>query len=289
MNLILHHRKTKISFLKEVLPKVRSVEIPRRAAALAFYAISAIAPLIIIFIGVSGLIIDRSLAETTLLSYFQNKVGDRSVFFLQETIESLKKSESHLTFSFIGFLITFYGLLHFFKDLKKSFFLIFDVSLGFEKSLKKTFGNFLKSLSFSFFLAFLILLLIFISAVLPLIISFGADTLGWHFFAKNSILNFIIVFIATILILSLMYKIVSLDKITWKSAFIGALLSAALLTFLNVGLLGYLNLFHTSNAIYGVSGSFITLLLWIYYSTQILLIGAVVAAMAKANQIIYLK
>ncbi|MEK7552187.1 MAG: YihY/virulence factor BrkB family protein [Patescibacteria group bacterium] len=289
MNVTLHHRKTKLSFFGEIIPKIKSVEIPKHAAALAFYAISAMAPLIIIFVSLSGLIIDQSIAETRLLTFFQNRVGEQSTSFINDLIESLKQSKSHLTFSFIGFFITFYGLSHFFNTLKGSFFAIFGVKLGLDENLKKTFLNYLKSLGFSVYLVFLILMIVFISVIAPLILSFSANFFGLEFFAKSQLLNFFLVFVSTILLLTLMYKTVGSKKTTWKSSLTGAIICTILFGFLNAALILYFNLFYTNDAVYGASGSFIAVLLWVYYSTQVLLIGAIVAAISKTNPVVYLK
>lgn len=289
MNVTLHHRKTKLSFLGEIIPKIKSVEIPKHAAALAFYAISAIAPMIIIFVSVSGLIIDQSIAEARLLNFFQNRVGEQAGSFIRDLIQSLKESKSHLTFSFIGFFITIYGLWHFFNTLKAAFFAIFGVSLDLDRNLKKTFLNYLKSLAYSFYLVFLVLMIVFISIITPFILGFSANFFGLEFFAKSQVLNFSLVFISTILLLTLMYKTVSGKKTTWKSSVTGAILCTILFGFLNAALILYFNLFYTHDAVYGASGSFIAILLWVYYSTQVLLIGAVVAAISKTNPVVYLK
>lgn len=289
MNVTLHHRKTKLSFLTELVPKIKSVEIPKHAAALAFYVISAIAPMILIIVALSGLFVDQGLVEARLLTFFQNKAGEQSVPFINDLMEGMRQSKSHLTFSFIGFFVTLYGLSHFFNTLKASFFAIFGVDLGMGKNLKKTFINYLKSFAFSVYLVFLILMIVFISVIAPLLLSFSANFFGLEFFAKSQFLSFSIVFISTVLLLSLMYKTVSGKRTSWKSSIAGAVICTILFALLNAALILYFNLFYVSDAVYGASGSFIAVLLWVYYSTQVLLIGAVVAAISKTNPVISLK
>jgi len=82
-----------------------------------------------------------------------------------------------------------------------------------------------------------------------------------------------------------MYKSVSLNSLSWKSALIGAAFGTLLFSLLNVVLVLYFKLFDSAHAIYGASGSLIAFLLWVYYSSQILLIGALTSSIVNKTNI----
>jgi len=241
--------------------------------------------MIIIFVSLSGLIIDRGVVESQLLNFFQNRAGERATLFLGEILESIKRSEAHLLFSFVGFFIMIYGLLHFFNALKKSFFQIFRVHFGPEKTIQKTFINYIKSLSFSFYLALMVFVLVFVSIVAPFVLSFSSKILGLQIFTKIPLADLFIVLILTLVFLAIMYKSVSLNSLSWKSALIGAAFGTLLFSLLNVVLVLYFKLFDSAHAIYGASGSLIAFLLWVYYSSQILLIGALTSSIVNKTNI----
>lgn len=272
------------SLTKRIFSGIKEANITRNASSVAFYAMYALAPMLVIFVSIGGLVMDQGVVETQLVSFAENRAGEEVASFLMEAIDSIKKSEAHLIFSFIGLFIMIYGLMHFFNALKHSLFSIFEVDLGKEKTIKKTLFNYIKSILFSFYLAIMFFALVFVSIITPIILSFSSNFLG--FLTKIPLLDLVIALTLTLLILSVMYKNVSLNRISWRSAFLGAVSGALLLSLLNIVLVFYLKLFDGAHAIYGASGSLVAFLLWVYYSSMILLIGALVSSLVEKPKLI---
>lgn len=271
---------TRFNFIRQIIKESKRAEIPRHSAALAFYAIYALAPLAILFVSLSGFLIDQKIAEEQLINYFQTKAGGKAVPFIETFLIGIKETKAHLFFSFVGIFIMIYGLSHFFNNLKKSFFVIFGVHFGSARTLGKTAINFLKSFSYSLLLVFFVLALIFLNTVVPIFLNLADGFLKLGI-SRVPFLDFASVFLVTFLTLSALYKLVSVGELSWKNSMIGAILATLLFSLLNIALALYFNLFNSAHSIYGTSASLIAFLLWIYSSSQILLLGALAGLLSK--------
>lgn len=269
-------------FLKRIYSEVSEVRMAKYSAALAFYAIYALAPMVIIFVSIGGLTIGEGLVEERIIFYFQERLGDSVVPFFENMVSSIQESRAHILFSAVGLLFVFYGLSHFFSTLREAFFTIFGIEFGIAKNLPKTFNNFLRSAIYTFVLTILIFVLILINALAPIFLSFS-DLWFIGFLSHIPFMNFLMTFVLTILILAFIYKFVSGFQISWARAFWGGTLAAVLFAFLNIILALYFSLFHSAHAIYGASASLIAFLLWVYYSTKILLAGALATRVFSKN------
>ncbi|GEM_PF-6166414 len=269
-----------LNFIKKVGGEARRAEIPRHAAALAFYAIYALAPMVIIFVAIGGVLLGQGLAEEQLIRYFDIRTGGKAVPFIEDFLSGLKETRAHLLFSAVGLFILLYGLSHFFNTLKKAFFGIFGVHFGPERGVSQTLLNFLKSAAYSVFLAVFIILLTFLNTIIPVIIRFASGNLEFALL-KSSWTIFAVVFVLTVLTLAFMYKIVSAGGVAWRDALVGGIFGTILFSILNIALSLYFNLFHSAHAIYGASSSLIAFLLWIYSVSQILLLGGLSAELSK--------
>ncbi len=267
-------------FIKKISQEARRVEIPRHAAALAFYAIYALAPIIIIFVSLSGFIVGQGLVEDQIVGYFELRTGGKAVPFVEDFLNGLKESRAHFLFSAVGLLILFYGLSHFFNTLKKAFFDIFGIHFGPVRGVNQTLFNILKSVYYSVFLAGFIILLTFLNIVIPLFTRSAFSSLNSSI-ASSPVLIFSVVFVLMVFSLAFMYKVVSVGRVNWRDSFFGGFLGALLFSVLNILLSLYFSLFYSAHAIYGASSSLIAFLLWIYSVSQILLFGALGSLLSK--------
>jgi len=258
-------------------------ELATYSAALAFYAIYALAPMLIIFISIAGFLVGEEVAQERILFYFEQRVGEGAVPFFENVILAVNQSEAHVLFSFLGIFIMIYGLVHFFSTLKEALFSIFGVRFDMTSNLPKNFLNFIKSAGYTLALLVLILILISLNALAPLVLNFPGYLSFLVFLSGFPFIDLILAFLLTVAILTFSYGFVSSFNIKWRSALVGAFSAAFLLLFLNVLLALYFSLFKGVHAIYGASSSLVAFLLWVYYSTRILLIGAFTAEITNQN------
>ena len=232
--------------------------------------------MIIIFTAIGGLLIGEGAAESQLVNYFGERLGDKAMPLFQDLILALKQSEASALFSIIGLVIMIYGLAHFFFVLREAFFSIFGVDFKRLKDSKGKFKTFAHSMLYTFFLAVLVLSLMFVNILTPFLISFPGIFL-LDFLSKLPFVNFLTTLITSTLALTLIYKFAAGGSVFWRSALLGAVTAALLFTVVNVALVLYFGIFAGIDAIYGASGALIAFLLWVYYSTKILLFGGLIA------------
>ena len=241
------------------------------SAALAYYTIFSLAPLLIIAIAVAGVFFGNSAASAEALDQLQNIIGPVGAEYVGHLIELASRPSSSLIATLIGVATLLVGATGTFVELQEALNTIWNV-----KSKGSGVWHFFRKrmLSFAMILAiglFLLALLI-LSAVLAAMGKYLSNIvpgylilLGW----ANRGFSFGV----TALFFAAIYKILPDTKVRWKDVWFGAL-GASLLFSVGRYVIG-LYLRHSSIAsLYGAAGSFAIMLVWIYYSAQILFIGA---------------
>jgi membrane protein len=258
---------------KITLREWKSREAPRRGAALAFYTILSLAPLLIIVVALSALLFGKSSAQTQVLDQFRQLVGDDGARVVESVLSAQKPSSGALA-SVIGFVTLLLGAAGVLVELRDSLNKLWDVQpkkraggiLGFLKN---------KLLSLGMVLAFGFLLLV------SLIVSAGLTASG-KFFSHLGVLppavwegvNFVVSLAAVAGLFALIFRCLPDVQLPWRDIWRGAALTAVLFT-LGKTLIGvYLGKAGVGSA-YGAAGSLVVLVVWIYYSAQIFFFGAV--------------
>ncbi|MFT3894961.1 MAG: YihY/virulence factor BrkB family protein [Anaerolineales bacterium] len=248
----------------------------RLAAALAYYTAFSLAPLLVIVLAVAGLVGGKAAASGILMSQLQDLFGVQGREFIQGMIENATIKSTGITASVIGTITLLLGALGTFNELQGALNRIWDVK---PKPLT-TWGARIKDFLFKRLLSFSMVLGIGFLLLVSLIVSAIIAAMSGFFtglpIAPNVILQVInqLVSLAIItLLFALIFKYVPDIKISWRHVLPGALLTAILFT-IGKYLIGlYLG---TSNvgSTFGAAGSLALIMIWIYYSAQILFLGA---------------
>jgi membrane protein len=243
---------------------------PRLGAALAYYTIFSLAPLLVIIIAVAGFVFGREAAQGYLLGQIEGLVGEQGGQAIQAMVASASQSGSGVVGSVLGIAMLLFGAAGLFGQLQDALNTIWEVQpkpgrgvLGFLQD---------RFLSFSMVLgsAFLLLVSLVVSAALAALGSLFGD---WQTSVVGQILNQFLSLAVVTLLFAMIYRFLPDAKIAWKDVWLGAVITAVLFTLGKV-LIG-LYLGHTSTAsAYGAAGSLAVLLIWLYYSAQIFLFGA---------------
>jgi membrane protein len=260
--------------VKQTGQKWSNDRIPQLGAALAFYTALSIAPLLVICLGLVALVFGDEAAHGEISSQMKTLIGDKGAEAIEQMIASANRPASGVTATALGIVTLLFGASGVFGELQQSLNIIWDVQAKAGKGLM----GLIRDRFFSFVMvlgvAFLLLVSLVLSALLAAlgkVFSQLPESVSW--LAQG--LNFAVSFIVITLLFAMIFKILPDAKIAWRHVWLGASLTALLFT---VGkfLIG-LYLGHSSMASsYGVAGSFVVLLVWVYYSSQILYLGAAI-------------
>jgi membrane protein len=248
----------------------------RLAAALAYYTIFSLAPLLIIVIAIAGLLWHQSDVRSQLLNQIQGLVGAEGAKFLSDLITSASNPAKGITATIFGIITLLLGALAVFNELHNSLNTIWGVEeerpRGFLQSIKKIIVD--RFLSFAMILGIGFLLLV--SLVVSTVLSGAQQTIGNMLPMSEFILQIVnlVISIGVITVLfAMIYKFLPDIEIAWGDVWIGAFATAV---FFSLGKFA-IGLYLGNSAIassFGAAGSLVILLVWIYYSAQILFFGA---------------
>ena len=244
----------------------------RLGAALAFYSVLSLAPLLVIVLAIAAVVFGEEAARGQIVAQIEGMVGTEGARAIQDMIAHAQRPEAGVIATVLGVIMLLFGAAGVFGQLQDALNTIWEVQA---KPGRGVWG-FLKARYFSFAMVlgtgFLLLVSLVLSAALAALGKYMTDALPglgpvWQ------VVNFGVSFGVVTLLFALIFKVVPDVKIAWKDVWIGAALTALLFT-LGKFLLGlYLGRSSIGSA-YGAAGSLVVLVVWIYYSAQILFFGA---------------
>ena len=255
---------------------------PRMAAALAFYMIFSIAPLLIIVIAIAGLVFGQDDVRAQIATQISGLVGPGGTATVMSVIDQIREPSSSIIAALIGVVTVLFGASGVFGELQDSLNTIWKVQpkpgravLGI---IRERFLSFVMILG----LGFLLLVTLVISTALAALGSYLKGVLiGSQYFLQG--LDFVLSFFFTTLLFAMIYKILPDARVKWSYVWMGAAVTALLFS-LGKFLIGlYLGKSTVASA-YGAAGSLIIILVWVYYSAQILFFGAELTHCYAARQ-----
>jgi membrane protein len=243
-----------------------------QGAAIAFYTVLSLAPLLVVVVAVAGFFFGQEAVRGQVFWQVRNLIGDQAA----STVESLLKAAYHpatgIAASIIGFLILLMGASGVFIQLRQTLNYIWGV----DPNVDCGFGGILRSRLFSFAMVIGIGFLLVVSLALSAIISAMGSYASQLIFIPAPMLlavNFVVTFVVTSFLFALIYKVVPETKIEWEDVATGAIFTALFFDIGKVAIGLYLGKASVGSA-YGAAGSLVVLLVWVYYSSQIFLYGA---------------
>lgn len=243
--------------------------ITRMAASLAFYTVFSIAPLLVIAIWIAGQFFDDAAVTNEVSQQLQLLMGATAA----KAVESMLTSASQQTASgwiatILGILLLLYASTNVFAELQDSMNTIWEVKSRPGKLWWQILHDRLVSFVMVLGIAFLLMVSLLLSAALAALsryVASGSEV--WQ--AMNVGLSLAIFTV----LFGLMFKYLPDVKIRWRDVIIGAVFTSVLFNFGKFLIGRYLGR-ESVSSVYGAAGSLAILLLWVYYSAQILYIGA---------------
>jgi membrane protein len=246
----------------------------RMSAAMSFYGVLSLAPLLILLVAVLGWWIDRSVIETNLVGQIKAIVGDRGAEAIQQALISAKEPAEGIAASLIAFVVLFVGATGVFAELQDAFERVWRQGTDEAPKLKwwHTASLRLRGIGYILALGFLLLVSLAISAMLGVLAGWAGDTwlpLKQVLFIVNETVAF---GVCMGLFIALM-RMSTGPKPSLRHLTLGAAFGASLFTAGKHVLATYLSTAAVVSS-YGAAGSLIVLLMWIYFSSAILLLAA---------------
>lgn len=267
-----HSMRTWWTLLKEAFEKWSTDKAPRLGAALSYYTVFSLVPLLVLTISIAGLVFGTEAAQQAIMTQIESLVGPQSAAAIKQMLEIAQKPSSGMFASIIAVATLLLGASGVFAQLQDALNTIWGVEpktgRGLWGTIKDRFFSFMAVLG----TGFLLLVSLVLSAALAAIGKLFQGWLPRHealLHLANSAMSFGVI----TLLFAMMFKLLPDAKITWRDVWIGAGLTSLLFT-IGKFLIGmYLGKAEVGSA-YGAAGSLVILLVWVYYSGQILLYGA---------------
>jgi len=243
------------------------------SAALSYYTIFSLPPLLIIIISVSGIFFGADAVRGEIFGQINGLVGNSAATQIQEILKNVKLSNSNVFVTTIGVIVLLVGASGVFSEIQDSINYIWGIKAKPKRGLIKFLYNRLMSFSMIGSVGFLLLVGLIINSLIDVLnkrlaVHFPQDTIFLFY-----IINTIIVFIIITLLFSIIFKTLPDGKIAIRDCIIGASFTA-LLFMIGKFAIGYYLRSYDIASIYGAAGSIIIILVWIYYSAIILYFGA---------------
>lgn len=243
----------------------------RLGAAVAYYTVFSLAPLLVIVIAVAGLAFGERAVRGEIIGQIQGTVGHGDAQLIQSMVASAHKPSTGIIAAVLGVATLLLGATGLFGELQDALNTIWKVAPKQRGILTQVRAR-LVSFGMVIGIAFVLLVSLVISAGVSAVGQFIGGVLPVPEIVLQ-VINFAISFGIVILLFAMMYKVLPDVEIAWRDVWIGAAVTSLLFTVgkLLIGLyLGHSGVAST----YGAAGSLVMLLLWVYYSAQILFFGA---------------
>jgi membrane protein len=245
---------------------------PRLGAALAYYTVFSLVPFLVVVIALIGLVFGQEAAQSAILSQIATLVGDQSAAAIKDMIQRADQPSTGLVATGLAVMTLLFGASGVFGQLQDAL----NTVWGVEPKEGRGVWGFIKDRFLSFVAVlgtgFLLLVSLILSSALA---AFGKWFSGLLPLpeALLHLFNFALSFVVVTGLFALIFKVLPDAKVAWRDVWVGALLTAALFTIGKYALGLYLGKSNVASA-YGAAGSLVLILLWVYYSAQILLYGA---------------
>ncbi|MEP7167990.1 MAG: YihY/virulence factor BrkB family protein [Bacteroidota bacterium] len=259
--------------LKESFSEFINDNVPKLSASLSYFTIFSLPPLLIIIIYLCGIFFGAEAVRGEIFGQINVFVGNDAALQIQEMIKNIKLSNNNGFAATIGIITLLLGASGVFAEIQDSINFIWGLKAKPKKGVIKFLKNRLMSFSMIGSMGFLLLVGLIVNSVMD-VMSKRLESFFPHitvslFYA----LNITVVFIIITLLFTVIFRTLPDGKVAYKDAIIGASFTAILFMVGKFAIGAYLGSSSVAST-YGVAGSLIVILLWVYYSAIILYFGA---------------
>ena len=264
--------KELFELIKESIQKWQSDDISRLAAALSFFAVLSIPSILVLAVTIAGQVIGESAARQVVLDQIGQYTGPSAQQAIGNILKEASRPQGHSLGAIISIALLFFSASGVFVQLQAAMNKVWGVKAAPEKSLVNTIKDRVVSFAMVVGMGLLLIVILFANSLVT-ILGQTLNSLLPGTFAWVRILNYLLSFILIMALLILMFKVIPDIHVQWRDVTVGALVTA-ILFFIGVVALSQYFSFSDPTSNYGAAGSLMALLLWIYFSAQIVFLGA---------------
>ncbi|MCB0721912.1 MAG: YihY/virulence factor BrkB family protein [Ignavibacteriae bacterium] len=267
----LHRVKEIYGLLVQTIYEFADDKAVKMSAALSFYMIFSLSPLLIIIVAVLGFIFGQDAASGQIVAQIQDTIGKENAEVVQSLLQNVSTPSSGIIATIVGGGIIIFASAGIFVELKESLNMIWGV-----EPVPAGILGFLRNRAKSFVMVLIIMLLLFVTIISSTALSTINNVMdgklsdfvpGWQYI--NIFLNYIM----TTVLIAVIYKFLPDVIVRWRFVWLGALITALLLA-LGKYLIGVYMAESSYKSLFGAAGSLVIFMIWIYYSSFIFFFGA---------------
>lgn len=265
---------TFFTFLRQVFSEFISENILKYSASLAYYTVLSIAPLLLILLTITGFLFGKEAINGQLYGEINKLVGSDAALQIQNSIQNIHVSKDNVFATTIGTVVLIIGATGIFREIQDSLNRIWGLKIKARKVWWKVLLDRLISFSLILSLGFVLVVSLVLNAIAAAISDKIMELLpgvgNIFLLATDTVVT---LFITTILF-GCIFKVLPDAKIKWRDVSVGAFITACLFLLGKYGIGFYLGS-SKLGSIYGAAGSVMILMIWVYYSSAILYLGAI--------------
>lgn len=258
--------------LVEIIDKWVDDKAPKLGAALAYYTVFSLAPLLIIIISVAGFIFGKDAAQGQIVSEMESLIGREAAVLIQQAIINTNESGTGIAAIIIGLGTLIITATAAFIELQDSLNIIWSVKRKPGSAIKEFFRIRLVSFGMIVSIGFLLVVSLVITAAITAVVSYLGEVITFPAILLR-LIDLLISLFSIFLLFSLIFKVLPDVKLSWKDVRTGAIVTTILFV-IGKYLIGIYLGSSAVGSVFGAAGALALVLVWIYYSSQILFLGA---------------
>ena len=259
--------------LKEAAKAFSGDNAVKLSAALSYYTIFAIGPLLVIVLSLSGIFLGEAAVEGKLYGQIRGLIGSDAAKQVQEIIQNIQKTNNSTIGAIIGGIVLVIGATGIFAEIQDSINYIWSLKAKPKRGFIKLLMNRLLSFSLIIRLGFLLIVSLVANALMDILnerlTRFFPDTMVYVIYGLNIVLLLAVIS----LLFAIIFKVLPDGKIKWMDAFVGAFFTS-ILFLIGKSAIGYYLGNSKLGTTYGTAASVVIILTWVYYTSIILYFGA---------------
>ncbi|MCW3090384.1 MAG: YihY/virulence factor BrkB family protein [Ferruginibacter sp.] len=260
-------------FIKKVILEFFDDNVLKYSASLSYYTVFSLAPMLIIIISICGYLFGREAVQGQLYGEIKDMVGSNAAIQIQDTIKNIHLTKDTPIATMVGIVVLLIGGTAIFGEIQDSLNKIW----GLKVKVKKAWWTLVISRLLSFSLVISLGFVLMVSLVLNALVAIIGERLNRLITGVGKIfipvIDNLVTFLITTIVFAVIFKVLPDAKIKWKDVSVGAFITAILFTIGKIGIGWYLGRSNMAT-IYGAAGSVVIIMVWAYYSSLILYLGA---------------
>jgi membrane protein len=260
-------------YLKKVFQEFSADNILKYSASLAYYTVFSIAPLLLIVTALLGLFFGKEAMQGQIYQQLSHLVGSVAALQIQDTIKNIHLNNNNYVASVISIIILIIGATTIFGEIQDSLNKIWGLKIKPKKVWWKLIITRLLSFSLILSIGAILIISLLLNSLLnsfwDLISNYLKNYSSYFMAATEAVFSLLV----TGFLFSLVFKILPDAKIKWKDVLLGGFVTAIFFTLGKMGI-GYYIRKSKLSSLYGAAGSIIIFMVWVYYSSVILYLGA---------------